>query len=453
MRISNISRSADWIAAQYLSMTDDFITYNAEEGANKGRAYIFYGDGSIPTAAASADRTFTGENGSDEFGFSVSNAGDVNNDGYDDVIVGAPYNDGSGSNAGRAYIYYGLSSTPGATDYTDSVTVTKGSVSAGAHTDTQAVGGDTHDFAEENLGTGSGVSTLVDTSGDESITEGYNEPGSDYTDTQTDDGTYQEIAEEYTSGSPESGDPYLLISLPSAEKGTNAYWETTVVNPTDSDIHVETLTFDWGAAQANPVIQTQVYPTAGWTVPDNYRILWDYTDNGNQRITVPSHDAVAFQVFAKQGNLNSATPFPVTVSSTLQSGEGTISDRTWNVLCQDKDSGVEIHYGAANAVNTTRDANFVLVKSDSESNSIQPGTTYNWSASIWESVGKAVVQNNARPDLEILIPSGWTDVEVTDGSNFTGVGVTGDAGSGWTITGENISASFSSTYISFSFDA
>jgi hypothetical protein len=54
---------------------------------------------------ASADRTFTGEASGDQFGFSVSNAGNVDNDNYDDVIIGAPYNDDGGSNAGRAYIY------------------------------------------------------------------------------------------------------------------------------------------------------------------------------------------------------------------------------------------------------------------------------------------------------------------------------------------------------------
>ena len=45
---------------------------------------------------------FTGAKG-DELGLSVSNAGDVNNDGYDDVIVGALPNNATGC----AYIYFG----------------------------------------------------------------------------------------------------------------------------------------------------------------------------------------------------------------------------------------------------------------------------------------------------------------------------------------------------------
>ena len=46
----------------------------------------------------------TGEATNNNFGYSVSNAGDVNGDGYSDVIVGAyAYS----SETGRAYIYYG----------------------------------------------------------------------------------------------------------------------------------------------------------------------------------------------------------------------------------------------------------------------------------------------------------------------------------------------------------
>ena len=42
-----------------------------------------------------------------DFGYSVSTAGDVNGDGYDDVIVGAQYYDNGQTNEGRAYVYYG----------------------------------------------------------------------------------------------------------------------------------------------------------------------------------------------------------------------------------------------------------------------------------------------------------------------------------------------------------
>ena len=53
--------------------------------------------------------TYTGEAAFDNFGISVTGLGDVNGDGYGDVVVGAPYNDAGGTlnNAGRAYLFYG----------------------------------------------------------------------------------------------------------------------------------------------------------------------------------------------------------------------------------------------------------------------------------------------------------------------------------------------------------
>jgi hypothetical protein len=51
--------------------------------------------------------TLTAEQKSDGFGRHVAGAGDVNGDGYADVIVGAPGNDAGGDGAGRAYVYSG----------------------------------------------------------------------------------------------------------------------------------------------------------------------------------------------------------------------------------------------------------------------------------------------------------------------------------------------------------
>jgi hypothetical protein len=66
-----------------------------------GRAYIYYGGASMDNVA---DVTMTGEAANNYFGYFVSTAGDANGDGYADVIVGAP---GYSTNTGRAYIYYG----------------------------------------------------------------------------------------------------------------------------------------------------------------------------------------------------------------------------------------------------------------------------------------------------------------------------------------------------------
>jgi hypothetical protein len=69
-----------------------------------GRAYVFFG-GAAPNAVA--DVTLDGAATSDRFGNSVAGAGDVNGDGFADVIVGARDNDAGGAEAGRAYLYYG----------------------------------------------------------------------------------------------------------------------------------------------------------------------------------------------------------------------------------------------------------------------------------------------------------------------------------------------------------
>jgi len=48
-----------------------------------------------------------GEQPSDNFGWSVSRIGDVNIDGFDDVVVGAPGRDGTAGNVGRVYVLSG----------------------------------------------------------------------------------------------------------------------------------------------------------------------------------------------------------------------------------------------------------------------------------------------------------------------------------------------------------
>src|SRR4051812_25104841 len=43
----------------------------------------------------------------DEAGWSISAAGDVNGDGFDDFIIGAPFDGDGGTNAGSAYVIFG----------------------------------------------------------------------------------------------------------------------------------------------------------------------------------------------------------------------------------------------------------------------------------------------------------------------------------------------------------
>jgi len=56
---------------------------------------------------SAADAKVIGEEVGDWAGFSVSGAGDVNGDGYDDILVGAEGQDAGGSGAGAAYMVLG----------------------------------------------------------------------------------------------------------------------------------------------------------------------------------------------------------------------------------------------------------------------------------------------------------------------------------------------------------
>jgi hypothetical protein len=77
---------------------------NDAAGIDAGRAYIYFGG---PGMNNVADVILTGQAPGDRFGFSVSRAGNVNGDAAGDVIVGAVFNDAGGTNAGRAYVYFG----------------------------------------------------------------------------------------------------------------------------------------------------------------------------------------------------------------------------------------------------------------------------------------------------------------------------------------------------------
>jgi hypothetical protein len=75
---------------------------------DEGRTFVYHGSAS--GLAATASWTAESDQQSAYFGYSVSAAGDVNGDGYSDVIVGANQFDNAETDEGRTYIYYGSSS-------------------------------------------------------------------------------------------------------------------------------------------------------------------------------------------------------------------------------------------------------------------------------------------------------------------------------------------------------
>lgn len=73
-----------------------------------GSAFVFHGSagGTATNANWSAGSDLQGS----EFGFAVSSAGDINDDGYDDIIIGAPQYKNGESHEGHVFIYLGSSS-------------------------------------------------------------------------------------------------------------------------------------------------------------------------------------------------------------------------------------------------------------------------------------------------------------------------------------------------------
>jgi len=79
----------------------------------EGRAFVYYGSASglslTPDWIAESDQATA------NFGLAVGTAGDVNGDGYSDLIVGAPQYDNGQTDEGRAFVYHGSASGPSLT--------------------------------------------------------------------------------------------------------------------------------------------------------------------------------------------------------------------------------------------------------------------------------------------------------------------------------------------------
>ena len=111
----------DWVSPSYAGDvtgdgTPDFVIGSRWNSLENGAAYVFAGSSNLSgsRSASGAEITITGVD-AERFGFAVGGgttmlggiSGDFNNDGTDDLIVGAPNALVDGTDVGAAYIFYG----------------------------------------------------------------------------------------------------------------------------------------------------------------------------------------------------------------------------------------------------------------------------------------------------------------------------------------------------------
>ena len=145
---------------------DDIIIgapFNDSGGANSGSSYLIYGraDGigtiDLGNLQAASGFKIQGEQGGDAAGMSVSGAGDINGDGFDDIVVAASRAGFLGYGATpRAYVIFGTASAPATIDLTGLA------ASAGFHINGQ-FGGDTASFTVAAAGdvNGDGLGDII----------------------------------------------------------------------------------------------------------------------------------------------------------------------------------------------------------------------------------------------------------------------------------------------------
>ncbi len=138
---------------------------NAKSSA--GESYVIFGGSLLPPTIDLANLTalgptvgitIFGAEANDRSGYSVSNAGDVNGDGFDDLLVGAVYADAVGNTkniAGESYLIFGKA------DWSTTATIDLGNLSALGPTVGIPIFG-----AEANDQSGRSVSSAGDVNGD-----------------------------------------------------------------------------------------------------------------------------------------------------------------------------------------------------------------------------------------------------------------------------------------------
>ena len=111
---SSVAGAGDVNGDGYADVIVGAWSYDAGDGSNEGAAFVFLGSASGIAASgdpSNAASQLESDQADAFLGSSVAGAGDVNGDGYADVIVGAwGYDAGAGYRAGAAFVFLGSAS-------------------------------------------------------------------------------------------------------------------------------------------------------------------------------------------------------------------------------------------------------------------------------------------------------------------------------------------------------
>ena len=108
----SVAAAGDVNADGYADVIAGAVFYSNDQ-ADEGRAFVYYGSltGLMPAFDWAVESSQTAAS----LGYSVSSAGDVNGDGFSDVIVGARQYDNGANDEGAAFVYHGRIGGPGPT--------------------------------------------------------------------------------------------------------------------------------------------------------------------------------------------------------------------------------------------------------------------------------------------------------------------------------------------------
>ena len=126
--------------------------------SDNGAVYVVHGPVSGDVDLDAADARLDGEAAGDELGYGagVTLGGDLNRDGYIDLVAGARFNDRGGNKSGAAYVVLGPISTGTATDMSSADAIFVGEAAADQTGDSVAGPGDIDGDGSDDLLIGSG---------------------------------------------------------------------------------------------------------------------------------------------------------------------------------------------------------------------------------------------------------------------------------------------------------